>query len=225
MMRDPRYTEAWVDELVFRIQQLHQTQPQAESVSPAISEHDPDTDSAAEATMPPNCKITRSSAANLAALRNLQPAANILLFTPVIRPAGRVLDTAETDTIDPFEEVGRALSKYHRRIRHVPYVAKVGFTETHDAFISQADAVITVVCEPEEGKYQSMEWQMDFAEQALDALEGKEANAAHALVLLQCGEDEYRPPVDASFMNVVESTTYSTEIAKAVAHAIFKARI
>ncbi|KAK3696291.1 hypothetical protein LTR37_018027, partial [Vermiconidia calcicola] len=177
------------------------------------------------AGMPSTCKITRASAANLDALRSLPRAASILLFTPVIVPAGREEPVEDHRNMDPFEPFGRALSRHHKRIRHVPYVTKVGFTDVHEGFISQADAVITVVCEPDRGKNESMSDQMDFAEQALDALEGKEANASHALVLVQCGEDEFRPPVDASFMNVIESTTYNPEIAKYIAKAIFKARV
>ena len=162
---------------------------------------------------------------NLAALRNLPKAANILLLTPVIKLAERVKGPPDGETIDPFEAFGRALSQHHRRIRHVPFVAKIGFTDIHETFISQADAVITVVCEPEEGKSQSMEYQMDFAEAALDSLESKEANASHAMILVQCGDDEFRPPVDGGFMNVIESTEYNARIAEHVAHAIFKARV
>ena len=225
MMKDPRYTEAWVDALVQRIRELEHFDSESVAASTTTSSIGTVNSIAAEVMMPSDCRITRSSPNNLAALRSLPPAANILLFTPVIVPSGRVLGVAKGDTIDPFEVFGRALSQYHRRIRHVPYVAKAGFTEIHEAFISQADAVITVVCEPEHDKLQSMSNQMDFAEQALDALEGKEASASHALVLVQCGEDEYRPPVDASFMNVIESTTYNAEYAKLIAHAIFRARV
>ena len=225
MMKDPRYSEAWVDTLVQRIQQLKQFTTQTETPLPTTNNIKSDVEVVAKAAMPPDCRITRSSPSNLTALRSLPPVANILLFTPVITPAGRVLGQSQGETIDPFEAFGRALSHYHRRIRHVPYVSKVGFTTTHEAFISQADAVITMVCEPEHDKHQCMSDQMDFAEDALDALESKEASASHTLVLVQCGDDEYRPPVDASFMNVIESTTYNVEYAKLIARAIFKAPV
>ena len=235
-MKDPRYTEAWVDALALRIQRGQITPPRETIlppdeplvIDPALL-HSPRVytraDAAALAAMPSTCKITRSSPTSLIALRSLPRAASILLFTPAIIPAGQTEGLSEYRYTDPFEPFGRALSRHHKRIRHVPYVAKVGFTEIHDAFISQADAVITVVCEPERSKHESMSNQMDFAEHALDAVESKEANASHALVLVQCGEDEFRPPVDAGFMNVVESTTYDADIAKHIANALFRTRI
>jgi hypothetical protein len=66
---------------------------------------------------------------------------------------------------------------------------------------------------------------MDFAEAALDSLEMKEANAANALVLVQCGANQYRLPVDASFMNVIECKAYNADNARYIAHTIFEARI
>jgi hypothetical protein len=166
--------------------------------------------------------MARVSIASLAALRTLPREANILLFTPAIVPAGNAETYRRDPHMDPFEPFGKALSKHHKHIRHVPYVAKTGFADIHQAFVSQADAVITVVCEPCNGKHDSLENQMDFAEQALDALESKEANASHTLVLVECGDDEFRPPVDASFMNVIESASYNDEVAKQIAYAIFK---
>ena len=127
--------------------------------------------------------------------------------------------------MDPFEVFGRALSTYHAQIRHVPYVAKVGFTDTHDQFIDEADAVITVVCEPESDKSASATNQLDFAEIALDALEDKETDEITPFVLVQCGADEHRLPVDGVFGNLIESQTYDAETAKFIAHMIFSTRI
>ena len=147
---------------------------------------------------------------------------NILLFTPVVIVSRLVNWTSRTtnETVDPFDGFGRALSTYHRRIRHVPYVASKGFAQTHEVFISQADAVITFVCEPEleAEKGCSISKQMDFAEAALDSLEMKEANAADALMLVQCGANEYRLPVDATFMNVIERKAYNADNARCIAH-------
>ena len=220
-MKDPSYTEAWVDALALRIR-LNQEILCPSSKLPPISEFNLDATTAAVVAMPANCKVTRSSAESQSALRDLPSPATILLFTPVLPPAGTGKAPKDETNMDPFEVFGRALIQYHKRIRHVPYVPKVGFTETHDAWISQADAVIVVVCEPDRFKHESMSNQMDFAEATLDAVEDKEANASSAMVLVQCGEDEFRPPVDASFMSVVECTTYDAEIAKHIARAIFK---
>jgi hypothetical protein len=85
------------------------------------------------------------SAAVLSAIRSLPPDENLVLFTPVLPPA-RPLEPGELPT-DPFEAFGRALSKSHRRIQHVPFVPSVGLTETHAAFLSEASAVIAVACD------------------------------------------------------------------------------
>ena len=224
MMKDPRYkdTEAWVDALALRIRRLQHLKPQIESAIEA-SEGERD---ASETTI----KFSRASETNLQTIRSLLPAANILLFTPVIIPAGEQLETyleSESETMDPFEHFGKALSFFHSKIRHVPYVAKVGFTETHHAFVSEADAVVTVVCEPAGpiDKYSSVSNQMDFAEAALDSLESKEANAADALVLVQCGANEYRSQVCPTFTNVIECKAYNARIAQSIAQTIFSGNI
>ena len=228
-MRDPRYTERWVDDLALRIRRKQAAFNHIQLALQAFEDSQPQLEAPTnEQARPAKIKFSRASESNVAALRNLLPAMNILLFTPVVIPAGQRLDFMhDSETVDPFEMFGRALSNYHRRIRHVPYVASIGFTRTHEAFISQADAVITLVCEPEleVEKYRSVSKQMDFAEAALDSLEMKEANAANALVLVQCGANEYRLPVDASFMNVIECKAYNDDNARYIAHTIFEARI
>lgn len=226
-MKDPRYTEEWIDDLAIRIRRKHTTLARLQFALQAYENSKVECEAPVPEAVMPRAKIrfSRASETNVMALRNLPPATNILLFTPVIVPAGQKMDLMlDTETMDPFEAFGRALSSYHRRIRHVPYVAKVGFTATHEAFVSQADAVITVVCEPEIDKHRSVSNQMDFAEAALDCLESKEANAANALVLLCCGANEYRLPIDASFMNVIECKAYNAENARHIAQTIFEAR-
>lgn len=224
-MKDPTYTEDWVDALALRIrldQEISRPVPSVlEHLNSRLDYATTDT-----TAMPTTYKFTRSSTESLVALRKLPPTATILLFTPVLRPAGRGKAPTEHDNnVDPFEVFGRELSQHHSRVRHVPYVPKVGFTETHDAWVSKADAVFMLVCEPDVAKHESMSNQMDFAENALDAIEGKEANAAQAMVLVQCGGAEYRPPVDAAFMNVIESTAYEGGLAKNIANAILRAKV
>ena len=227
--------------------------------------------------VPTKIRFSRASASNMTTLRNLPQDTNILLFTPVIIPAGHPLERdtvvvgkaferqrnratekhkrvltrlggkltdsfesknypdprTQVQTMDPFEVFGKALSTYHRCIRHVPYVAQKGFTETHEGFISEADAVITVVCEPnydkydqpDYDKYDSMTYQMNFAEDVVDALERKDSELPNALVLVQCGANQYRLPVDAIFENVIECQAYNEEIARSIARTIFEGNI
>ena len=231
-MKDPRYSDnAWSGQAVtlrIRLDPSPMQPAQLLSSSPAtsssiISSPSPATRSA---DVPATCKVVRSSEESLAILRNLPSTSTVLLFTPVLLPAGRGKAITESLPVDPFEIFGRILSSYHKRIRHVPYVAKVGFTETHAAFVSQADVVITLICEPEADgfKHQSVSNQMDFAEAALDTVEGKEASASDEFVLVQFGADQFRLQADAGFMNVFESLTYNVEAAKAIVSSIFGAK-
>lgn len=241
-MKDPNYdasyTEAWVGRRA--LQQLRDTGNELKLEDPFLSIN---ARKLKEPLLPTNleklkisgraapetsgtlskCKITGVSHESLAALRSLPKEANILLLTPVIVPAGNAETYREDPHSDPFEQFGKALSKHHKRIRHVPYLATVGLTEIHKAFIDEADAMITMVCEPCHGKLESLEWQMDFAEDAVDALQSKADETPNTLVLIECGEEEYRPPADGTFDNVIESASYNDEVAKQIAYAIFKA--
>ncbi|KAI1331955.1 hypothetical protein F5Y16DRAFT_210105 [Xylariaceae sp. FL0255] len=66
----------------------------------------------------------------------------VLLLTPVVTP---VTLSPEQYSIDPFETLGRALAAKHPWIRHVPYTARNGITNTHVSFIRRARVVIFVV--------------------------------------------------------------------------------
>lgn len=63
----------------------------------------------------------------------------LLLLTPTVY-------MGTTSTSDPFEPLGRAISRSHSRIRHVPYTVSAGLTSTHMAFLSRALAVVLVLC-------------------------------------------------------------------------------
>src|SRR5690242_3519582 len=65
----------------------------------------------------------------------------LLLLTPVVVPH----DTDNAGSADPFEPVGKALSKQHPCVRHVPYTKRHGITGVHAAFIKVSKAVIFVV--------------------------------------------------------------------------------
>lgn len=86
-----------------------------------------------------------SSSRTLQTLRTLPPAAIIVLFTPVVPVRSKAADIDEAPT-DPFEVLGKALSRHHKRIRHVPFVPKVGLTATHMEFIAHSGAIVTVNC-------------------------------------------------------------------------------
>lgn len=161
-------------------------------------------------------------------LQDLSTAETLLLFTPVITTAAAGKASNKTAAqIDPFEILGRALSRYHRRIRHVPYVPKVGFTETHDAFLSQANAAVVVICEPETAKHESLGSQCDFAEAALDGLDTGSFGRSprHPLVVIQCGDlKESSWPDMSNFDHVLKCKTYDAETAQLIARKLFEPR-
>ncbi|CAK4032633.1 Hypothetical predicted protein [Lecanosticta acicola] len=164
----------------------------------------------------------------MASFRNLSSSGTIVLFTPVITPAGSGKASNKTsESVDPFEILGRAFSRHHRRIRHVPYVPRVGFTETHDAFLSQADAVIVVICEPETAKHEALGHQVDFAEAAHGGLDGNyfERPASNPMILIQCGDPNgsFWPDL-STFDSVLKCRAYDTEMAQQIARKIFNAR-
>lgn len=82
--------------------------------------------------------------ANAADLSDLAVSKILLLLTPVMLPEISANTKPDKERQDPFEAFGRKLSKKHRRIRHVPYLATVGLTSTHEAFLREAGAVIYV---------------------------------------------------------------------------------
>lgn len=90
-----------------------------------------------------HCELIQSSTEALDNLRTLPSRAIILLLTPVMVLPEELAFSGRPQA-DPFEHLGRSLSKRHARIRHVPYISKIGFTNTHLAFMRQANAVIIV---------------------------------------------------------------------------------
>ncbi|KAF2463627.1 uncharacterized protein BDR25DRAFT_107321 [Lindgomyces ingoldianus] len=99
-----------------------------------------------------NASLVRCPAGTLERFRSLNQAEYIILFTPVVpHPPSTELQR----DMDPFEPLGRSLSKRHRRIRHVPYVPSRGITPTHIDFLSSAGSVVVVVCTTENVTVQS----------------------------------------------------------------------
>lgn len=94
----------------------------------------------------PSSQFRYLSEDTLSALHSLSPEDSIVLFTPVVpHPPDSDL---QGQNVDPFEPLGRALSRYHARIRHVPYIPEIGLTKTLLLFFKNASAVIVVWCEP-----------------------------------------------------------------------------
>ncbi|KAL9030073.1 MAG: hypothetical protein Q9196_001764 [Gyalolechia fulgens] len=76
----------------------------------------------------------------LTPLRDLPRTSIVVLLTPTVprRNASR--------PSDPFEPLGRALSRSFPRLRHVPYTLSAGLTDVHVTFLQRATAVVFVLC-------------------------------------------------------------------------------
>ncbi|KAI7235293.1 hypothetical protein KC330_g4328 [Hortaea werneckii] len=187
---------------------------------------------------------SRSPARNIAQLRDLPASAILMLFTPVMIsyvPAPNTPPPSKLAT-DPFESLGKAFSKHHRRIRHVPYVPAVGFTDTHEAFLAQADAVILVSCgggseqqhpPPPIIKVESrtkddptsiLAKQAQFAHDASLALAemggGDGCSRNVPMINFHFGDDQW-PDQATEYLNVWAGERYSTESVKQIVELVF----
>lgn len=173
----------------------------------------------------------------MANLRHLPKTAAVVLFTPVITPAASISASkptnktpAQAQVVDPFEILGRSLASYHPRIRHVPYVPGIGFTDTHDAFLSQADAVIVVVCEPQREKRECLGKQFAFAEKTHEAVGGGRCVGGpvrNPPILVMCGDSEgswWPGDVSATFEIVLKSGRLDAEISGQISSRLFGVR-
>ncbi|KAF2209171.1 hypothetical protein CERZMDRAFT_26699, partial [Cercospora zeae-maydis SCOH1-5] len=160
-------------------------------------------------------------------LAALASSSTIVLFTPVITPTPPPSKASSTANTDPFETLGRALSRHHQRIRHVPYHPKLGFTDTHDAFVSQSDAVVVVMCEPASNRDECLGDQLDFAENAHAALQESRRGKPLKLpvTLIQCGiSDGTHWPDCSAFDTVLQCHSYDAETAQHVAKRLFEGK-
>ena len=64
----------------------------------------------------------------------------LLLLTPTVPPLG-----TSVQIFDPFEVLGRTISRLRPLTRHVPYSLSVGITTTHVAFLRRASVVVMVL--------------------------------------------------------------------------------
>lgn len=112
-----------------------------ESESPPSSPHSPPVD--------PDSGVLRfinRSDTIVHAFQTLAEEKVVVLLTPIV---SHPPDSGDQDyQADPFEVLGRALSRYHSRIRHVPYAPEEPLHESIVTFLRKADAVICVCCEP-----------------------------------------------------------------------------
>ncbi|KAF2223244.1 hypothetical protein BDZ85DRAFT_282278 [Elsinoe ampelina] len=128
---------------------------------------------------------------------NLPDDEMIVLFTPVVPPPS---SNGSGQSKDPFEDLGRALGSIHPGpIRHVPYLPKIGVTDTHVNYIDQTATIMVVVCEPagysSEAQQASVDQQTIFARNAMSVYHRiHEGTEPDALILLYCGRNSFHGP-------------------------------
>lgn len=238
-MRDPNYTHAWSNTFAFRFKhhesdnsptnhETHSQSPEAGVVSATVDSSNVldsfDFDSFLAGNQVEDCEVMRLSSRSLGSLRSLPPTSLVLLLTPVLAPAYMENSTLDSNTTDPFEAFGRELSKHHHRLRHVPYLPRIGMTDTHTAFIEQAAAVIVVICEPEDSDdmEQSIERQQSFANDVLarrEDLTDEDKETPFVLVRFEHMDSEY---VDGEYSNVLRAPALTKQASAKAARLLFE---
>lgn len=216
-MRDSACTTSWSDTLTFRINYQDtrtRKEPKESGNQPSAS------DTGLIGRLRDDCRVMKLSSRSLAVLRSLPPTSLVLLLTPVLTPATNE-KADETESTDPFEEFGRELSKMHRRLRHVPYVPKVGMTETHVAFIEQAAAVIVVICEPADPNDDSLDCQRSFAGAVAAKRENIPSTTKTPFVLVRFDADEERSDID-TFDNVLHAASLTKRTSSKATQLLFE---
>ncbi|MCJ1375472.1 hypothetical protein MMC20_006708 [Loxospora ochrophaea] len=100
-------------------------------------------------------------------LGTLPSSSVLLLLTPSVHPL------SPTSHSDPFEPLGRFLTRSHPRIRHVPYTLSKGLTSTHLAFLQRVDAVVLVFANTSSVLAEAQEEVWDNVENVLRTMENQ----------------------------------------------------
>lgn len=215
-MRDSDSTTSWSDNLTFR---LHYQDAQTRKDCNKFDSKHSISDTGLEDDLPDDFRVMHCSSIDLKALRSLPPTSLVLLLTPVLAPGNVPISSPNTESADPFEYFGRELSEMHHRLRHVPYVPKVGMTETHVAFIKQAAAVIVVICEPEDSE-ESLAHQKSFAK----AVSDKRNDVSHVpFMLVRFNiDDDIADTDDADHGTVLYATSLTKRTSSEATQFMFK---
>lgn len=150
-------------------------------------------------------RFIQSSSSSLEALGSLPADQLVILFTPAIPREG--------SREDPFEVLGRALSKRHARVRHVPFVAKVGLTDLHAAWVRKAGAIIVVNCDPalliDTKATGNMSSQTKFAAQVSDTLQALRGSSKIPLSCVHISPSSAAPASITGYDNLIVCSSYS----------------
>ena len=114
------------------------------------------------------------------------PAASILLLlTPTVPSKfGR----PDSPTFDPFEPLGKAISRSHSRTRHVPYTLSAGLTSTHLVFLRRSAAVVLVLCNTSSALTESQGEVISAVQQILRSQDAKSGTEPVRKVVVGAGD-------------------------------------
>ena len=217
MMRDPKLTTTiWSPELTLRVR-IEEAKPFSQSVEIPT----PEASAASLSSMSSSCKFKRRSSQSLAALRGLRKEDLIVLFTPVLVPAKSGKSAASKAPADPFEPLGRAISEHHKRVRHVPYVPKIGLTDIHAAFVRHAAVVVVVACEPAFASQESLKHQATFARSIIELRDDLPEPERTVFYLVRFGNSA-SPADPAGYETIVQSNHYSPGTAIELTDLLFR---
>ena len=213
-MRDPKYIAHWADQLSVRVdledERLSASTTRATATAGQSRQANKD-----------DCRVMKSSSRSLAIIRNLPSSALILLLTPVLSPIKSNKATEKGQATDPFEAFGREISKSHKRVRHVPYVPKIGWTETHEAWLTQAAAVIVVTCQSKEQN--TADQQPEFVSALADARWEKLPDPQAVPYVLMQFDGDVIPGGHNEYENELHADVFTPRSAEHAAELLFKA--
>ncbi|TKA78997.1 hypothetical protein B0A49_01548 [Cryomyces minteri] len=129
----------------------------------------------------------------------------------------------EEQMLDPFEPLGQALSEYHERVRHVPYLPSIGITPAHVAFLQRACAVIVAVCEPPVTQSPKPNWNIPLQKEFVKSIARTlESGSAVPLTIVCCGcTDASKLEAFEPYDNIVQSESCAPSALRHTAELLF----
>jgi len=154
---------------------------------------------------------------SLSAIRSLPKEQAIVLFTPAV--FSNIPTIPPHINLDPLEPLGRAIHSYHRKVRHVPYALKDGFTYVHEAHLADASvgAVVVVAIGGE-----NLEAQNSFADYVLQKSNRHDGRALPAVKIWIGSPRRSGEKGSSGWDSAVRCCCFDKEELKGAAALIFK---
>ncbi|KAL9601867.1 MAG: hypothetical protein Q9219_002219 [cf. Caloplaca sp. 3 TL-2023] len=115
-------------------------------------------------------------------LRGLPRTSILVLLTPTVPRRN------PNSPSDPFEPLGRALSRSFPRLRHVPYTLSAGLTDVHQPFLQRATAVVFVLCNTSSAMNESQDEMVKTLQDTLRAIDAAAVQQRTQKVVIGAGD-------------------------------------